>query len=55
MLVLWGDKDVLTPTATNVARYTAAGLPPHIIVGSGHSPMVEKPDQFLAAISDFVR
>ena len=37
------------------ARYTAAGLPPHLIAGSGHSPMVEKPDQFLAAIGDFVR
>jgi len=55
VLVLWGDKDVLTPTASNVARYTAAGLPPHLIEGSGHSPMVEKPDQFLAAIGDFVR
>ncbi|MUL47499.1 alpha/beta hydrolase [Mycobacterium sp. CBMA293] len=55
VLVLWGDRDVLTPTAANVARYTAAGLPPHIIEGSGHSPMVEKPDQFLAAIGDFVR
>lgn len=55
VLVLWGDKDVLTPTASNVARYTAAGLPPHLITGSGHSPMVEKPDQFLAAIGDFVR
>ena len=55
VLVLWGDKDVLTPTAPNVARYTEAGLPPHLIAGSGHSPMVEKPDQFLAAIGDFVR
>jgi pimeloyl-ACP methyl ester carboxylesterase len=54
VLVLWGDRDVLTPTGPNVARYTAAGLPPHIIEGSGHSPMVEKPDQFLSAISDFV-
>ena len=55
VMVLWGDQDVLTPTDTNVARYAAAGLPPHVIKGSGHSPMVEKPDQFLAAVSDFVR
>nr|WP_208103644.1 alpha/beta hydrolase [Mycolicibacterium sp. CBMA 226] len=55
VLVLWGDKDVLTPTASNVARYTAACLPPHLIAGSGHSPMVEKPEQFLVAIGDFVR
>ncbi|MDH6243480.1 alpha/beta hydrolase [Mycobacterium sp. OTB74] len=54
VLVLRGDRDVLTPTGANVARYTAVGLPPHIIEGSGHSPMVEKPDQFLSATSDFV-
>ncbi|MDH6195755.1 pimeloyl-ACP methyl ester carboxylesterase [Mycobacterium frederiksbergense] len=55
VLVLWGDQDVLTPTATNVERYTAAGLPPVIIEGSGHSPMVERPEAFLAAVTDFVR
>ena len=55
VLVVWGGQDVLTPTAPNVERYTAAGLPPVIIKGSGHSPMVEKPDQFLAAVADFVR
>lgn len=54
VLVLWGERDVLTPTAPNVARYTAAGLPPHVIAGSGHSPMVEKPDEFLSAIGEFV-
>jgi pimeloyl-ACP methyl ester carboxylesterase len=53
--VVWGERDVVTPTAANVDRYRAAGLPPHIIVGSGHSPMVEKPDAFVAAISDFIR
>ncbi|MUL82813.1 MULTISPECIES: alpha/beta fold hydrolase [unclassified Mycolicibacterium] len=55
VLVLWGEQDVLTPTAPNVERYTAAGLPPVVIKGSGHSPMVEQPDQFLAAVTDFVR
>jgi pimeloyl-ACP methyl ester carboxylesterase len=45
---------VLTPTAANVGRYTAAGLPPHVIAGSGHSPMVEKPGEFVAAIRQFV-
>lgn len=54
VLVLWGERDVLTPTAGNVARYTAAGLPPHVIAGSGHSPMVEKPDEFLSAVTEFV-
>lgn len=54
VLVVWGDSDVLTPTAANVERYTAAGLPPRVISGSGHTPMVEKPDEFISAISDFI-
>lgn len=54
VLVVWGETDVLTPTAANVTRYAAAGLSPRIIAGAGHSPMVEKPDEFLSAISDFV-
>lgn len=55
VLVVWGDEDVLTPTAPNVERYTAAGLPPVVINGSGHTPMVEQPDQFLAAVTDFIK
>jgi pimeloyl-ACP methyl ester carboxylesterase len=54
VLVVWGEKDVLTPTAANVTRYAAAGLSPRVIPGAGHSPMVEKPDEFLSAVSDFV-
>ncbi|MGA5543131.1 alpha/beta fold hydrolase [Mycobacterium sp. NPDC051198] len=54
VLVLWGDEDVLTPTTPNVERYTAAGLTPVVIKGSGHTPMVEQPDQFLAAVTPFV-
>lgn len=54
VLVVWGETDVLTPTAANVTRYAAAGLSPRIIPGAGHSPMVEKPDEFLSAIRDFV-
>lgn len=54
VLVVWGATDVLTPTAPNVTRYTAAGLSPRIIAGAGHTPMVEKPDEFLSAISEFV-
>ncbi|MHA3024583.1 alpha/beta fold hydrolase [Mycobacterium sp. BMJ-28] len=54
VLVVWGERDVLTPTAPNVTQFTAAGLPPHIISGSGHSPMVEKPDEFFTAIREFV-
>lgn len=54
VLVLWGDEDVLTPTAPNVQRYTAAGLAPVVVKDSGHTPMVEQPDQFLAAVTPFV-
>lgn len=54
VLVIWGETDVLTPTAPNVTSYTAAGLSPRVIAGSGHSPMVEKPAEFLSAISEFV-
>ena len=54
VLVVWGEQDVLTPTAGNVERYTAAGLPPRVIAGSGHSPMVEKPDEFTSAVTEFV-
>lgn len=54
VLVIWGDRDVLTPTATNVARYEKSGLKPHIIKGSGHSPMIEKPDAFLKVLLPFL-
>ena len=54
VLVLWGERDVITPTAPNVARFTAAGLPPRVIAGSGHSVMVERPEEFLAAVTDFL-
>lgn len=54
VLVVWGETDVLAPTAPNVTRYSAAGMSPRIIAGAGHSPMVEKPDEFLSAIGEFV-
>jgi 2-succinyl-6-hydroxy-2,4-cyclohexadiene-1-carboxylate synthase len=54
VLVLWGEHDVLTPTRANVDRYRAAGLPPVVIAGSGHSPIVEKPAEFLSAIDEFI-
>ncbi|MFC7449523.1 alpha/beta fold hydrolase [Rhodococcus daqingensis] len=54
VLVVWGSTDVLTPTDVNVARYDSAGLSPVVIEGSGHSPMIEMPDEFLAALTPFV-
>jgi pimeloyl-ACP methyl ester carboxylesterase len=55
VLVVGGERDVLTPTASNVERYGAAGLDPRVIAVSGHSPMVETPGAFVAAIADFIR
>lgn len=55
VLVVWGERDVLTPTAVNVERYREAGLTPVVIPGSGHSPMVEAPGQFVNAITEFIQ
>ena len=55
VLVVWGGRDVLTPTASNVERYGAVGLHPRVIPDSGHSPLVETPAAFVAAITDFIR
>lgn len=54
VLVVWGERDVLTPTQTNVDRYRAAGFHPVIIAGAGHSAMIEKPADFIAAVDTFV-
>jgi len=54
VLVVWGERDVLTPTAANVERYRKAGLTPTIIPGVGHSPMIEAPGEFVNAITEFI-
>ena len=54
VLVLWGERDVLTPTQPNVDRYRETGLQPVVIAGSGHTPMVERPTEFLGAVEGFV-
>jgi pimeloyl-ACP methyl ester carboxylesterase len=53
--VVWGENDVLTPTQPNVSRYRAAGLETVVIAGSGHSPIVEKPAEFVSAVKQFVQ
>ncbi|MGO4444312.1 alpha/beta fold hydrolase [Mycobacterium sp. 2YAF39] len=55
VLVVWGEHDVLTPTAANVERYREAGLTPTIIPGVGHSPLVESPGEFVNAITEFIQ
>lgn len=53
--VIWGSRDTLSPTAANVAAYRNAGLTPEIVEGSGHSPLVEKPDDVVKIIVDFLK
>jgi pimeloyl-ACP methyl ester carboxylesterase len=55
VLVVWGESDVLTPTASNVERYRQAGLTPTVIPGAGHSPLVESPGEFVNAITEFIQ
>jgi pimeloyl-ACP methyl ester carboxylesterase len=55
VLVVWGERDVLTPTAPNVERYRQAGLTPTVIAGVGHSPMIEAPGEFVNAITEFIQ
>lgn len=55
VLVVWGAQDKLTPMATNVAAYRAAGIQAEIIQGSGHSPQVEKPKKLVKLLAEFVR
>jgi 2-succinyl-6-hydroxy-2,4-cyclohexadiene-1-carboxylate synthase len=54
VLVLWGSRDELTPTAANVAAYRDAGIRPEVIQRSGHSPQVERPKAILKLLSEFV-
>lgn len=53
--VIWGGRDVLTPTAPNVAAYEKAGLTPEVIASSGHSPQVETPDEVVRIVTEFAK
>lgn len=55
-LVIWGEHDSLLPLKDG--RYFAAGIRSaelKIIADSGHAPMIETPDAFLAALQPFLR
>ncbi|MFD4432106.1 alpha/beta fold hydrolase, partial [Nocardia sp. NPDC058497] len=54
VLVVSGGRDVLVPTAANVEQYTRAGLPPRLIAESGHSPLLERPDELIGLVGAFV-
>lgn len=54
-LVLHGNRDTLAPLAA--AEFTAAQLPHsalQVIEGAGHAPFISHPDEFVAAIKEFM-
>jgi pimeloyl-[acyl-carrier protein] methyl ester esterase len=54
-LVLHGNRDTLAPLAA--AEFTAAQLPHsalQVIEGAGHAPFISHPDEFVAAIEEFL-
>ncbi|HUP99057.1 MAG TPA: alpha/beta hydrolase [Aeromicrobium sp.] len=53
--VIWGQRDVLSPTVANLAAYDKAGLTPEVVKGAGHSPQVEAPDDVVRIIAAFAK
>lgn len=54
-LILHGDRDTLAPLPA--AEFSAAQLPQcelKIIQGAGHAPFISHPDQFIAALEEFI-
>jgi pimeloyl-ACP methyl ester carboxylesterase len=55
-MVVLGAQDQLYPLASTRPRYAALpGVQVETLVGSGHSPNLEQPEQVAALIRDFVR
>lgn len=55
VLAIWGREDRLVPLHDALALLERIGeLQVRIIEGSGHSPQLEKPHDFLDAVSDFL-
>ncbi len=54
-LIIHGERDILAPLAA--AEYTAAHIPNaqlRTIAGAGHAPFISHPDQFTAAVEEFL-
>jgi pimeloyl-ACP methyl ester carboxylesterase len=55
-LVLWGDRDVVIPFEGIVELFTRIpGCGLEIWHGVGHSPVMERPDAFIALLERFLR
>ncbi|MGD0882490.1 MAG: alpha/beta fold hydrolase, partial [Acidimicrobiales bacterium] len=54
-LIIWGDQDTVIPVKHAYAAHEAIpGSRLEIIEGAGHFPHVERPDQFLEVLIDFL-
>jgi len=54
-LIIWGDQDDIIPVShAHAAHQAIPGSRLVIVEGVGHFPQIEAPDQFVAALVDFV-
>jgi pimeloyl-ACP methyl ester carboxylesterase len=54
-LIVWGDRDDIIPVSHAYAAHDAMpGSRLVIIEGVGHFPQIEVPEQFVAALIDFI-
>lgn len=52
--LVWGEHDMITPLENwqpHIAEFPDAEL--HVVPDCGHSPMIEKPDEWLGLLTDF--
>jgi pimeloyl-ACP methyl ester carboxylesterase len=55
-LILWGEDDAITPLSMARAFHREiAGSRLQIIAACGHLPPLERPDEFAAAVTSFLR
>lgn len=55
-LILWGDSDKLIPPAYGPAfRDLIPGSKLHVFAGCGHLPQIEKKDEFVTAVRQFIQ
>jgi pimeloyl-ACP methyl ester carboxylesterase len=54
VLVVWGEDDRIVPVSVGVAACTALSAELVRIPRAGHAPYLERPDDFNAALVDFL-
>ncbi|HEX3613178.1 MAG TPA: alpha/beta fold hydrolase [Sporichthyaceae bacterium] len=55
MLIVWGDRDrILPPGHFDLARRTFPNAAVRMFPGVGHMPQVERPDEFVALLREFL-